>query len=150
MKVVIGCDHAGFEAKSDVIDVLESIACSYEDVGVFSKESCDYPLIARKVCNKILTDKSEFGILICGSGTGMVIAANRFNGIRAAMCYDEYSAKMSRIDNNCNVLCLRSREFDTSAYYEIIRAFFDNSASKEIRHQKRVELLDEITEYEEF
>lgn len=150
MKIVIGCDHAGFDVKNEVIDVLESLACSYFDVGVFSTQSCDYPLIAKKVCDKVKEEDFDFGILICGSGTGMAIAANRFNGIRAVLCYDTYSAKMSRIDNNCNVLCLRAREFNTSKYYEIIKTFLENFPSEEIRHKKRVELLDEIVNLEEF
>lgn len=150
MKIAIGCDHAGFSAKNDIVDVLETIACSYVDVGVFSKDKSDYPLIAKEVCGKILNENFDFGILICGSGTGMAIAANRFEGIRAVLCYDKYSAQMSRVDNNCNVLCLRSREFDTSKYYEIIKTFLEAHPSEEIRHKKRIELLDKITTLEEF
>ena len=150
MKLVVGCDHAGFEAKTAVFDVLESIACEYEDVGVFSEEKNDlYPKIAREACLKILNNKVELGILICGSGTGMAIAANRFERIRAVLCYDTYSAQMARLDNNCNVLCLRAREFDHSKYYEIIKTFIETEFSEEIRHKKRVELLDGLVEYED-
>ena len=150
MKIAIGCDHAGLDAKQEVFDVLESIACEYVDIGTFSQESCDYPKIARKVCLNVLESEVDFGILICGSGTGMSIAANRFEGIRAVLCYDEYSAKMSRIDNNCNVLCLRAREFDLSKYYVIIKTFLETHFSEEIRHQKRIDLLDKIVDLEEF
>lgn len=150
MKIAVGCDHAGLDAKNEVFDVLESIACEYVDIGTHSTKSCDYPKIAKKVCEKIQKNEVNFGILICGSGTGMSIAANRFKGIRAVLCYDEYSAKMSRIDNNCNVLCLRVREFDLSKYYSIIKTFFETHFSEEIRHQRRIDLLDEIVDLEEF
>ncbi len=150
MKIVIGCDHAGVKAKNEVIDVLENIACSYTDLGVFSEDKSDYPLIAKEVSEKVLTEDFDFGILICGSGTGMTIAANRFKGIRAVLCYDIYSAKMSRIDNDCNILCLRAREFDTSKYYEIIREFLETGFSEEIRHKNRINLLDTISNLEKF
>ena len=151
--IIVGCDHAGFEAKQEVFEALERLECHYEDIGVFSKESTHYPKIAKKVCREILKQNNSyqnFGILICGSGTGMAIAANRFKGIRAALCYDTYSATMARVDNNCNILCLRAREFDTSKYLEIIKAFISSHPSEEKRHIRRVELLDEIVEEEEF
>ena len=154
--IIIGCDHAGFEVKQEVFEALERLECHYEDIGVFSNDSKHYPRIAKKVCKEILNRDSElnskydFGILICGSGTGMAIAANRFNGIRAALCYDTYSATMARVDNNCNILCLRAREFDTTKYYDIIKAFITSHPSEEKRHIRRVELLDEIVEEEEF
>lgn len=151
MKIVVGCDHAGLEAKQEVFDILEHISCSYEDIGVFNEEKNDlYPNIAKEVCKHLLEHKAEFGILICGSGSGMSIAANRFKGIRAALCYDKYSAQMARLDNNCNVLCLRAREFDLSKYHLIIKTFLQTHFSEEIRHKKRVHLLDTITEIEEF
>lgn len=152
VNIVIGCDHAGFKVKQEIFEALESLECHYEDLGVFSNKSIHYPKIAKKVCKEILKLNSnfKFGILICGSGTGMAIAANRFNGIRAALCYDSYSATMARVDNNCNVLCLRAREFDTTKYLEIIKAFITSYPSEEKRHIRRVELLDEIVEEEEF
>ena len=152
VNILVGCDHAGFEVKQEIFEALERLECHYEDKGVFSKESTHYPRIAKIVCREILKENSkfDFAILICGSGTGMAIAANRFNGIRAALCYDTYSATMARVDNNCNVLCLRARDFDTSKYYEIIKAFINSHPSEEKRHIRRVELLDEIVEEEEF
>lgn len=148
MKIIIGCDHAGFLAKKEILEVLEHLSCTYEDVGVFNKESVHYPKIAKDVCKKLLHEKFDFGILICGSGTGMAIAANRFEGIRAALCYDTYSAKMARYDNNCNVLCLRSREFDHKKYFEIIKTFIETEFSIESRHHKRVDMLDIISKEE--
>lgn len=148
MKIVVGCDHAGFEVKEEIFEALESLNCSYEFIGTFSNESYNYPKIAKKACNLILNKEFDYGILICGTGTGMVIAANRFLGIRAAMCYDEYSATMARFDNNCNVLCLRAREFDTSKFKTIIQKFFTTEFSDKKRHYNRVEMLDEIRDEE--
>ena len=148
--IIIGSDHAGFKAKKEVLEVLETFKFEYEDIGVFNEKSIHYPHIAKKVCKGILSKKFTFGILICGTGTGMAIAANRFEGIRAALCYDTYSATMARVDNNCNVLCLRGREFDTSKYKDIIKAFFDSHPSEKDRHKRRVELLDEIKDLEDF
>ncbi|MCH8520189.1 MAG: RpiB/LacA/LacB family sugar-phosphate isomerase [Nanoarchaeota archaeon] len=152
VNIIIGCDHAGFKVKQEVFEALEQLECHYEDFGVFSDESIHYPRIAKKVCKELIKEKCkfDFGILICGSGTGMAIAANRFNRIRAALCYDIYSATMARVDNNCNILCLRAREFDTTKYLEIIKAFITSHPSEENRHIRRVKLLDEIVEEEEF
>lgn len=148
MRIIVGCDHAGFEVKEEIFEALECINCTYEFAGTFSNESCHYPKIAKTVCHKILRKEFNFGILVCGTGTGMAIAANRFLGIRAAMCYDEYSATMARFDNNCNVLCLRAREFDTSKYKTIIEKFFETEFSDKKRHHNRVEMLDVIRDEE--
>lgn len=145
MKVFIGSDHAGFDAKKEIKEVLESIDCEYFDLGPDnSEDSVDYPDYAKAVCEKVLSNENSFGILICGSGTGMQIAANKIKGIRAAFCYDKYSAKMARVDNNANVLTLRSREFDHNQYYNIVRTFLQTQFSEEIRHKRRIEKLSEI------
>jgi ribose 5-phosphate isomerase B len=143
MKVYLGSDHAGFEAKKEIKDILEQLSCVYEDLGTDSKDnSVDYPDIAKLACNALLNSQNSIGILVCGSGTGMQIAANKIKGIRAAFCYDTYSAKMARADNNCNILTLRSREFDHNKYYEIIRAFLNTNFSGEDRHQRRIHKLE--------
>lgn len=142
MKVFIASDHAGFRAKEEIKEVLESLACTYEDLGPENEDSVDYPDYAKKVASKVLEEDS-FGILICGSGTGMQIAANKIKGIRAVFAYDKYSAKMARQDNDANILTLRSREFDHSKYYEIIRTFLETHFSEELRHRKRIEKLEE-------
>lgn len=149
MKIIVGCDHAGFEVKDEVFEALESLSCTYEFIGTHNKESCDYPMIAKKVCSKVLEGEFTYGILICGSGTGMAIAANRFPKIRAALCYDEYSSTMARFDNNCNILCLRSREFETHKYKTIIKQFIETEFSDKLRHRNRVQLLDEIKDLED-
>lgn len=143
MKIFIASDHAGFDAKKEILDILEQLNCTFEDLGPNnSRDSVDYPDYASKVCDKVLSVENSFGILICGSGTGMQIAANKYKGIRAAFSYDEYSAKMSRFDNDANVLTLRGREFDHSKYYGIIKTFLETSFSGESRHQRRINKLE--------
>ena len=142
MKVFIASDHAGFKAKEEIKEVLESLACMYEDLGPHNEDSVDYPDYAKKVAKKVLENEDSFGILICGSGTGMQIAANKVRGIRASFAYDMYSAKMARYDNNANILTLRSREFDHSKYYEIVRTFLETNFSEETRHTRRVNKLE--------
>jgi len=120
---------------------LDKLDSSYEDLGTQSDNAVDYPDIAKKVCKKVLKDKGSKGILICGTGTGMCIAANRHKGIRAAVAYDTYSAKMSRIDNDANVLCLRERKFDVKILKRIVKAWLETSFSKKARHKRRVKKL---------
>lgn len=140
-KVIIGSDHAGFEAKKEIIGILKKMEVDYEDMGTYSKKSVDYPVIAKKVCEKVLSEDG-FGILICGSGEGMHIAANRIKGIRADFVYDEYSAIMSRHDNDANVMTLRSREFDHGLYERLVRLFLETEFSGAMRHKRRIDLLD--------
>ncbi len=143
MKVFLGSDHAGVEVKELIKNILENLECTFEDLGVYDKNSNDdYPITARLVARGVLTQENSFGILICGSGTGMVIAANKVRGIRAAMCYDEYSSMMARYDNNANVLCLRAREFDSNKYEVIVKTFLLTQFSNFERHQRRISLLE--------
>lgn len=140
VKIYIASDHAGFDAKEEIKNILEEEGCVYDDLGPYTgKNSVDYPIYAKKVCEKVICDEGSFGVLICGSGTGMQIAANKINGIRAAFAYDSYSAEMARKDNDANVLTLRSREFDHLKYAEIIKIFLKTKFSGEERHKKRIE-----------
>ena len=144
-KIFIGCDHAGVDAKNLVIEIVEGLGFLVEDKGIMSvDEPVDYPDVAKIVCRNVLGESDSFGILICGSGEGMSLAANRFSKIRANLCYDEYSAKMSRFDNNSNVLCLRAREFDFKMYEKIVKTFFETEFSGFERHQRRIDKLDEV------
>jgi ribose 5-phosphate isomerase B len=143
-KIYIGSDHAGYQAKEEIKRILSEKNLEFEDVGTFSEESVDYPDYAEKVCNSVIKNENNFGILICGSGTGMQIAANKINGIRAAFCYDIYSATMARKDNNANVITLRGREFDHSKYKEILNAFFETEFTNFERHIRRINKLEEI------
>ncbi|MCA9496346.1 MAG: ribose 5-phosphate isomerase B [Nanoarchaeota archaeon] len=144
-KVYVASDHAGFEAKNEVVRILCELGLDFVDLGTNSAlVSVDYPKYAKKVCLKVLKDKDFYGILICGSGSGMQIAANKIKGIRAVFAYDEYSAKMSRLDNDANILTLRGREFDSKKYFKIIKAFLNTDFSGEKRHIKRVEQIDKL------
>lgn len=139
-KIYIASDHAGFLAKVDICEILVEMGINFEDLGPDSEGSVDYPDYARKVCESVQSDlDNSLGILICGSGTGMAIAANKFSGIRASFSYDAYSAKFARLDNSANVLTLRAREFDHTKYREILKAFFENEFSGIERHQKRID-----------
>lgn len=141
MKIYLGSDHAGFSAKEEIKKILEKLKYPYVDLGPSSDSRVDYPDFAKKVCDKVLKDKESYGILICGSGTGMQIAANKIKGIRAAFCFDEYSAKMARLDNAANVMTLRSREFNHKKYVKIINTFIETKFSGEERHKKRIEKI---------
>ena len=143
MKIVIGCDHAGFEMKDAVIAHLNQKGWDVIDVGTNSSDSCDYPLFAHEVCKNIQEGAAELGILICGTGIGMSIAANKHKGIRAALCGDVFSAKMTRAHNDANVLCLGARVTGPGLAHEICDAFFSSSFEGG-RHEIRVNMLTDI------
>jgi ribose 5-phosphate isomerase B len=141
MKIALASDHGGFELKEKVYKYL--IDKNYEIVnfGTDSFESCDYPVYASKVCNAILNDGFDKGILICGTGIGMSIMANRYKGIRAACLSDVYSAQMTRKHNDSNVLCFGARVIDEEMAYKIVDTWLETEYEAG-RHQKRVEMLD--------
>lgn len=146
-KIFIASDHAGFLAKEEIKEILTELNFEYEDLGPNTEESVDYPIYAKKVAQKVQSNlNNSFGILICGSGTGMAIAANKFKGIRANLCYDEYSAKFCRLDNDANVMTLRAREFDHLKYKKIVETFLTTEFSGLERHQRRI---DEVTSMRE-
>ncbi len=139
--IFIGSDHAGFQLKNQIVTFLASEQHTVEDLGVDSPTSCDYPNIAHAVCTKVLENTESFGILICGTGIGMSMAANRKHGIRAALCGCEFQAKATRAHNNANVLCLGERVTGSGVAMEMVRLFlatpFDGG-----RHLQRVQLFD--------
>jgi ribose 5-phosphate isomerase B len=140
--IVFGSDHAGFGLKNIL---MEHLAGRFEtiDVGTHSLESCDYPNIAGKLAEEVLKLEAT-GILICGSGIGVSITANRFEGIRAALCANEYMARMSRMHNNANVLCMGERIIGVDLAKAIADAFLDTEFEGG-RHQRRVDLIDRQT-----
>lgn len=137
MNIAIGSDHGGFALKELLIKVLAERGETVADVGCFSGASCDYPDFAEAVCRAVLDGTADRGILICGTGIGMSMAANRHRGIRAALCHDEYTARLSREHNNANVLCLGARVIGPGVAEGIVtvwlRAGFDGG-----RHCLRV------------
>ncbi len=142
--IVIGSDHAGIDTKKFIMDLLDQHNITYEDVGSFDPNSSDdYPVFAKKACDIVMA-KGIKGILVCGSGTGMAIAANKVNGIRASFSFDEYSAKMARHDNDANVLTLRGREFPTSEIKVIVETWLSTAFSGLDRHKRRIEEVRQI------
>lgn len=144
MKITIGSDHGGVELKDAVKKVLQELNCEVEDIGTFGNDAVDYPDIAKKVCDEVLTGKSERGIVICGTGIGISIAANKIDGIRCALCNDVFSAKMSREHNNANVLALGGRVLGFGPTSEIVRAWIETDFSGDERHIKRIAKISEL------
>lgn len=143
-KVYIGADHAGFKLKEKLKKYFEEKKIPYEDLGVYSSDSVDYPDYAIKVASRVAKEKNARGILICGTGTGMVIAANKVKGIRAVAAYDSYSARMSRYDNDTNVLALRGRFFPFKKTRKIVSAWLATSFSRKERHRRRINKIKKM------
>ncbi|MCH4239813.1 MAG: ribose 5-phosphate isomerase B [Oscillospiraceae bacterium] len=142
--LAIGCDHGGFQLKEVIESYLDSRQIEYQDFGTDSEESVDYPPIAAKVAHSIADGKNERGILCCGTGIGMCIAANKVKGIRAAVVSDAYSTEMARRHNNSNCLCIGGRVLNAKDALELVQIYLDTPYEGG-RHQRR---LDEITAIE--
>ena len=143
-KVYLGSDHAGFKIKERLKKYFEQKKILYEDLGTHSREPVDYPDYALAVAKKVAKDKDARGILICGSGTGMVIAANKVKGIRAVAPYDSYSAEMSRKDNDANVLGLRARFFPFEKTKKIVAVWLAAPFSGKARHRRRINKITKM------
>jgi ribose 5-phosphate isomerase B len=141
VKFYIANDHAGFNIKSDVVKILKNKNCEVIDLGTADCERVDYPDFAHTLCETILKDEESFGILICGSGIGMSIAANRHKGIRAALCHDAYTAKMARAHNNANVLCFGERILGLGIIESMITAWIETPFEGG-RHAARVKKIE--------
>ncbi len=141
LKIAIGSDHGGFEYKEQILKHLQEQGFECFDVGTHSTDSCDYPIIARKVTEKIVSGVADRGILICGTGIGMSIVANKVKGIRAALCGDTFSARASRAHNNSNVLCLGERVIGINLAMDIVDIWL-KSEFEGGRHQRRVDMME--------
>lgn len=144
-QIFIGSDHAGLYLKKVLVEQLAAQGRAVTDLGPQCSESCDYPLFARAVCQKVLDNPNSFGILICGTGVGMSMAANRIPGIRAALCTSEFQAKATRAHNNANVLCLGERVTGPGVALAMTDLFL-NTPFEGGRHLRRIELFDTIDE----
>ena len=144
MKIVIGCDHAAPDMKNDVKAELIKMGFEVTDVGTHSTDSCDYPDIAHALCEKITDGSHRLGILICGTGIGMSIAANKHVGIRAACCSEAFSAELTRRHNDSNVLCFGARVVGPGLALDLVDAFVETEFCGEARHQKRIDLITAI------
>ena len=146
MKVAIGSDHAGFDLKQEIINYFEKETIKYEDMGPVSDDSVDYPDFAQKVAKSVAQNKFDRGILICGTGIGMSIAANKIKGIRAALCHDVFSAKATRYHNNSNVLTMGARIIGKDLAMEITKAWLESDfkGDTQPRHQRRIDKIGEV------
>lgn len=141
LKVVIGSDHGGFHYKESIIDYLKARNIEYYDVGTYTRESCDYPEIAKAVAVRVASGEFNRGILVCGTGIGMSIAANKVKGIRAALCGDTYSARVSRAHNNANILCLGERVIGEHLALDIVDIWL-KTGFEGGRHKRRVDMIE--------
>jgi len=142
MKIAIGSDHAGFKLKDRLIKYLRKKKVLVKDFGTYSEESCDYPDIAYPVAKAVAKRKFDRGVLICGSGVGMSIAANRVRGIRAVNVNDIYTARQSREHGDSNVLCLAGRRLKGAQALRILEAWLKTPFSGEERHRRRIRKID--------
>lgn len=142
-KIVLGADHGGYELKNVIKAHLENLGYEVSDVGTNSSDSCDYPIFASRLCETIQNGENDLGILVCGTGIGMSMAANKHRGIRAACCSDTFSARLTRLHNNANVLCLGARVLGTGLALDLVDAFV-NAEFEGDRHIKRLSLIENI------
>ncbi|MDY6825892.1 MAG: ribose 5-phosphate isomerase B [Bacillota bacterium] len=140
MKLALGSDHAGFRLKKEIIAYLEEKKDEYVDYGVFDEQSADYPDLAAPVAEAVSKGECRFGILICGTGIGMSIAANKYTGIRAALCGEAYSARCAREHNDANVLTMGSRVIGAGLAIDIVETFV-NTSFEGGRHSRRLEKI---------
>jgi len=143
MKVAIGSDHAGFADKEKIKRQLEELGVEYEDVGTNSTESVDYPFYAKKVAEKVANGEVEQGILVCGSGNGMQIAANKIHGVRAALAWNQETARLARQHNNANVLSVPARMISPDEVKNVVKSFLD-AEFEGGRHERRVEAITNL------
>ena len=140
-KIAIGSDHGGFNLKGTIIKHLEAQGHEVQDFGTYSTESCDYPVYAKTVANSVAKGENEKGILVCGSGIGVSIVANKVKGVRAALCHESHSAMLSRLHNDANVLCLGERITGESLALDIVNVWL-KSEYEGGRHQKRIDMME--------
>ena len=144
MKIAIGADHGGFLLKEELMKYLDGTGSAYHDMGTFSSEAVDYPDYARAVAKALRDGSAERGILICGSGVGASVAANKFPGIRAAVCHDTFSARQGVEDDDMNILCLGARVIGPELAKELVRTFLAARFSGAERHVRRLKKIEAI------
>lgn len=143
--IALGSDHGGFALKKEIMKHLDEKGIAYKDFGTYSQDSCDYPVYGEDVGKAVVSGECESGIVICGTGIGISIAANKVKGVRAALCHDCYSAEYTRRHNNANVLALGGRVIGDGHALKIVDIFL-NTEFEGGRHAKRVELISQIEE----
>ena len=142
MKIIIGNDHSAVEMKNELVKFLEKMGHEVINVGTDETKSVDYPVFGKAVCKKVLENENSLGIAICGTGIGISIACNKVKGIRAGLCSESFSAKMTRKQNNANVLCLGARVIGIELAKDIVKTFIEEDFEGG-RHQNRIDMLEE-------
>ena len=142
MRVALGSDHGGFELKQEIIKYLEEKQIAYKDYGCHSTESTDYPIYAKKVAHGILDGECDLGILVCGTGIGISITANKIKGIRAAVCTDCFTAEATRLHNDANILALGGRVVGPGLAVKIVDTFLNTPFSGDERHIRRIAQIE--------
>ena len=141
--IAIGSDHGGFELKKEIMAHLDARGLEYKDFGTYSDASCDYPVYGKAVANAVASGECERGIIICGTGIGISITANKVHGIRAALCGDCFSAEATRQHNDANVLALGARVVGSGLALKIVDTFLDTPFSNSERHIRRIEMIED-------
>lgn len=141
LKVAIGADHGGFELKEKIVGYLKSNNIEFKDLGTFSNDSCDYPVFAKEVAFEVSKNNFNRGILVCGSGIGMAIAANKVKGIRAAVCWNLSTAESARTHNDSNILCLGQRQLDDDLALKMVDVWLHTDFEGG-RHKRRVDMIE--------
>jgi len=140
--IAIGCDHGAYDLKEIILKHLQERNLEYKDFGCFSKTSCDYPVFGKAAAQAVADGECEKGIVLCTTGIGISIAANKIKGVRCALCSDSYSAKMTRLHNDANILSLGAGIVGVNLALDIVDTFLDTPFSGEAKHQRRVDMLD--------
>ncbi len=146
--IALACDHAALELKEEVKKILESRGLDYEDFGTYTADSCHYPVFGARAARAVASGKCDRGIVICGTGIGISLVANKVKGIRCALCSDSYSAKMTRAHNDANMLAMGARVIGVEVAKEIVAAFLDTPFEGG-RHQTRVDMITAVENGEE-
>ena len=141
--IAIGSDHGGFELKKKLMEHLSERGLEYKDFGTYSRASCDYPVYAKAVANAVASGECDRGIIICGTGIGVSMTANKVRGIRAALCGDCFSAEATRQHNDANVLCMGARVVGEGLALKIADTFLDTPFSNDERHIRRISMIED-------
>lgn len=141
--IALGCDHGGYALKQEVIGYLKKNGIEYKDYGCYDEEACDYPVYGKAVANAVTAGECDKGIIICGTGIGISIAANKVKGIRAALCHDTFSAEATRLHNDANVLAMGARVVGPGLALKIVDTFLNTEFSNEERHVRRISQIEE-------
>ena len=140
--IALGCDHGGIELKEKVMAYLDKSGIAYKDFGCYSKDSCDYPVFGRAAAEAVASGECEKGIVICTTGIGISISANKVKGVRCALCSDTLSAKMTRLHNDANMLAMGAGMVGENLALDIVETFLNTAFSGEERHQRRINLIE--------